>query len=642
MFTKYLTALNILAAFILVINFPSHCFGQNSDPYAYDIGSPSVIDYYVSPTLGSDDNSGRDQQRPLRTVQQVWDSIQRNSPLTTGVRINLLNGSYGERELPNYWEERRGTASAPIIIRAAPGNSSVKFVRDINMAEVSYFYLLNIEIAPTGGGDTFHCERCDHILLRGTTLNGGSLNNGAHETVKVNQSQYIYLENNNIFFADDNAIDFVAVQYGHIIGNKIHSAQDWCIYVKGGSAYLRIEANEVYDCGVGGFTAGQGSGFQFMTSPWIHYEAYDIKFINNIVYNTEGAAFGVNGGYNVLLAYNTAYNIGRRSHLIEAVFGERTCDGAEDGSPNADCELLNAAGGWGAPRTSTTPESVGNRNVYIINNLLVNPTSVVSPQHFAVYGPRQTSSGSNLPSPQRADTNLVIKGNVIVNGTTDHPLGVGDSSDGCQDDNTTCSRTQLVSENSLNAMNVQFQGASTGDLRPVSGDALFSYSPVSLDAFLGGDRETAPLAPEGILQNSVLRDFSGAQRGTSSTVGAFSSSASPRQPQTIGESPTPETPGGGPAEDPLTISKISVSQQKVKKKVALTIVASVQGNPAAVKATVISKGKTLGRVDLQLAGDEKFRGKISVKITPKKALTVVVDATTTNQSASSEKAIKTK
>ena len=63
----------------------------------------------------------------------------------------------------------------------------------------------------------------------------------AHETVKVNQCQYIYIEDCDISGADDNAVDFVAVQYGHVHGNRIHNAQDWCMYTKGG-----FEGSEVW------------------------------------------------------------------------------------------------------------------------------------------------------------------------------------------------------------------------------------------------------------------------------------------------------------------------------------------------------------------------------------------------------------
>ena len=51
-------------------------------------------------------------------------------------------------------------------------------------------------------------------------------------------------------------VDFMAVQYGHVVGNRIHDAGDWCMYFKGGTAYITAEANELYGADNGGFSAG--------------------------------------------------------------------------------------------------------------------------------------------------------------------------------------------------------------------------------------------------------------------------------------------------------------------------------------------------------------------------------------------------
>ena len=606
---------------------------QTLAPYAYSIGEISVIDYYVNPQNGSDSNTGRSEEEALRTVQRAWQQIPTNVTLTKGYRINLAGGVYGSDDLPNYWENRKGTARAPIILQRSPTtNGDVRFARDINMANVNYFYLIGIEIVPEGGGDTFHCERCDHLLLRGSKFNGGSMTNGAHETIKINQSQFVFLENNQIAFADDNAIDFVGVQYGHIIGNKIHSAQDWCVYVKGGSAYIRIESNEISNCGTGGFTAGQGSGFQFMTSPWLHYEAYDIKFINNLVYDTTGAAFGVNGGYNILLAHNSAYNVGRRSHVMEVVFGERTCDGETNGSANAQCASYNALGGWGAASTKTTPDPIGNRNVFIINNVIVNPDSVVAPQHFAIYGPRSASRDTNIPSEQRTDVNLVIKGNLIVNGDASTPVGVEDESQGCQPANPTCSLTQLLRDNSFNTKRVTFRSPASGDLRPLSGaDPLFAQQPSELLSFLGGDRELSPEAPQGELRNDVTRDFGGAARSSSaSVVGAFLSVDSSRTPPVIDNAPLP----GDPTDDPdapeaptVTISSISVTQVRTKKRIALSLSAAITGAPGEVRAEVKRKKRSLRTGNLSQSKPGRYVGKLSLSLIRGEKVTVTVTAT---------------
>ena len=44
----------------------------------------------------------------------------------------------------------------------------------------------------------------------------------------------------------------------------------------GGSAYISVSENEFFDCGTGGFTAGQGTGLEYMVAPWLHYSAYAI------------------------------------------------------------------------------------------------------------------------------------------------------------------------------------------------------------------------------------------------------------------------------------------------------------------------------------------------------------------------------
>lgn len=46
-----------------------------------------------------------------------------------------------------------------------------------------------------------------------------------HETVKINQSTNIVIENSVISGADDNVIDFVAVQGGRVVGSQIHDTE---------------------------------------------------------------------------------------------------------------------------------------------------------------------------------------------------------------------------------------------------------------------------------------------------------------------------------------------------------------------------------------------------------------------------------
>jgi hypothetical protein len=48
-------------------------------------------------------------------------------------------------------------------------------------------------------------------------------------------------------------------------------------------------------------------GLMYMVPPWLQYEAYAVRVTNNAVSQTAGAALGVAGGYDVLVAYNTVY-----------------------------------------------------------------------------------------------------------------------------------------------------------------------------------------------------------------------------------------------------------------------------------------------------------------------------------------------
>ena len=508
-----LIALQLLAAGVVL--------SQEYAPRLYDIGTPTLTELYVDPFRGSDDNTGRTPAAPLRTLTAAWAVIPRDSPLTTGVRINLAPGAYPESSIPNYFELRYGTRAAPIIIRSAGAPGSAVLQGDINMFDCRFVYLLGLTIRPVPAGDAFHCEQCDHILLREGNFDGGA--RLAHETIKVNQSSNIFIERSDVRGAGDNAIDFVAVQGGHIVDSRIHDAGDWCAYVKGGSARIRVEGNRFFNCGTGGFTAGQGTGFEFMTPPWLHYEAYDIKFFNNVVHDTEGAAIGVNGGFNVVMAFNTFYRVGRRSHGIEVVFGLRSCDGDSE-----RCAAHRDLGGWGS---SLAEEPIPNRRVTIANNVLLNPPDYRSEhQHFAIHPPRTPGAGTNIPSPARTDTELLIRGNILWNGPADLPLGIEDLPEVCAPTNPTCSGAQIRGENEVNSDEPELTDPPGGDLRPARGSTLLARRAAPIPHFTDEDRPTHPPVPTGVLENLFPFDRGGTPRGNNAPPGAWVSPTSPRGP----------------------------------------------------------------------------------------------------------------
>ncbi|HMO02950.1 MAG TPA: right-handed parallel beta-helix repeat-containing protein [Oligoflexia bacterium] len=569
----------------------SDLLAQELNSNFYQIGSPNLIEYYVNPSSGNDSNSGLSPNSPKRTISSIWNSLPAN--LTQGVKINLAAGVYNS-EFPNYWEGKHGSANAPIILRGADGTL---FERDINMADVRYFYLLNVEIqnrVSGGYGDSFHCERCHHILLRSNSFNGApnglSVGSIAHETVKFNQSSHIYIESNDIQGAGDNGIDFVAVQYGSIRGNKIHKAHGWCAYVKGGSSYITIEGNYVYDCGEGGITAGQGTGFEFMEIPWIRYETNYVKIVNNVLFNVWGAALGINGGYNILVAHNTAYRVGQRSHLLEVVFGGRSCDGNV-----AHCSYLRSQGGWG-PVVTGSEEPVGNRHVFVYNNIFYNPLGHETRyQHFAVYGPRLATVPGLAPF-QRSDLDLRIGGNWIWNGSHSHPLGVGEEGDGCRGDNPTCNVSQLLTDNYINQAEPEFRDPNNADFRPRAGGNIFSRVSLGIPDLAPLDGEHNPI-PEGLSSNVISRDFSGASY-SNLLVGAFSSSDAEIQPP----------PGSGFNTPPL-ISNVRVRKSYQRKQYQLAFSARVGDSDGVVRVFVLLLSRSL---NLRFNG-RNFVGKVKFK-----------------------------
>lgn len=550
----------------------------------YDIGHPTLRDIWVDPTNGRDTNSGADRAHALRSFGQAVRLIPTGQTLTgTGYRLMLTRGEYLADMMPNYWENYLGTAQFPIIIQAADGQGTAVMRKDINAKNVRYFYLIDLNFERPE--DLLHFEQGDHVLLRGLTLRATA----AHETLKVNQSKYLYVEDSDISGADDNAIDFVAVQYGHIIGNKIHNANDWCMYTKGGSAMIRIEGNEIYDCGVGGYTAGQGTGFQYMTPPWIYYEASDIKFVNNVVHDTGTAGIGVNGGYNILFAYNTLYRVGighrgnHSDHLFEANFGGQGCD---DTAERSLCATNRTAGGWGLA-TPGQEVSIPNKNIYVYNNLFVNPAGTSAPYLFQVASSHASTPGTGMTGILLADENLQIKGNIISDSSED--IGLGEST-GCTSSNPTCNPSQIRRDNQFIHTTPSFVNAGMADLRL---SAALSLAPVAIPSFPGGDRPTSAF-PVGELSNGIAVDRGGNARNSNNSIGAYIIGATSAVPVSA-TSPSVPAPTTEPAPRPEPLPAIvPVAPTDLSVALYATPYPTVeQGSTASYRVTVMNLGPSV-------------------------------------------------
>lgn len=240
--------------------------------------------------------------------------------------------------------------------------------------------------------------------------------------------------------------------------------------------------------------------------------------MNNVVHDIEGAGLGVNGGFDVLLAHNTLFRVGARSHVIEVVHGGRGCDGDTD-----SCATLNAAGGWG-PVAGDLGQVIPNRHVYVLNNLVVNPAGSPSRwQHFDLRGTVDAPAGSNVPDPAAGDDDLRIAGNVIWNGPADHPLGIEGSS-ACAEANPTCNEAQLRRDNLINEVEPRLvrPGRAPRDFR-LRGGTVTGASLASIPPAIWSD---APSRPDvrslgGPWSDAVLSTRSGSARTASSPPGAY-------------------------------------------------------------------------------------------------------------------------
>jgi len=530
---------------------PTLTDGRASGPsalFSYPIGYPTLTELYVSPS-GNDASSGLLPGTPLKTLTAAWAKIPEGTTLTTtGYRINLLPGEYPcepaePDDCQNYLANRTGTYQYPIILRAHNGAGTVTIRGGFDFDTVAYLYLLDLTLAggtplPTNlsGNNLLHLANSHHILLRGLTLAGPNCPtdacNNLQEVLKVNQAQYVYVENSVIGGAWHSAVDYFSVQYGHFLNNRVHTTGQWGMYVKGGTAYLRVEGNEFDHCQLG-FQAGQSSNLAVMRSPWLHYEAYDIKFVNNVLHDLPGVGLSASGAYNILFAYNTLYRVGTSADpsyaLMQAVQGERGC-GATDELPNPVpvCVALIRQGGWGPNHLTDNQPAIPNRKIYVYNNLIYNPApSQTLYTHLSIFGPINLPAGfQNIASPVASDNNLVIAGNLIWNGPVDHPLGIDETS-GCQPSNPTCNAVQLATTNTINQIEPQLLDPTSGNYRPVLGGNVYSATTFVIPDFTWSDAPSSPAVPMGTLANAVPYDRDGNARPAPGPPGAYVGAATP-------------------------------------------------------------------------------------------------------------------
>jgi len=148
----------------------------------------------------------------------------------------------------------------------------------------------------------------------------------------------------------------------------------------------------------------------------------------------EGAGVGVNGGFDVLVAHNTMYEVGSRGHALEVAYGRRSCDGQPGDDGRDRCQQLLTGGAWGTTRVDDGDNFVRipNRHVLFYNNLVFDPgtepgADEVNHLDDPYNGTAQSGSGLGAVV---ADDDVHFAGNVVWytnGGSTDADLGAGNT-----------------------------------------------------------------------------------------------------------------------------------------------------------------------------------------------------------------------
>ena len=494
----------------------------------FDIGNPTLKDLWVDPDKGDDRASGATRAQAVKSLAAAWKLIPER-PATHGWQIRLCPGRYEPPPATGQilLEDRKASAACPIIFRPADAPLSAELPQ-LSFKRCSSVYLLDIKLSAPGTSGVIpsenivlHYALCEDILVRGVTAIGLDGPNGLPIlTMKANQTHRIYIEDCDFSGATGNAIDLVVVQYGHVVRNRLHDTKAECMYVKGGAAYMLIAGNEMFNSRNHGIMAGQGTGFQYMTPPWLHYEAYDIKYVNNIIHDC-GGGLAVCGGYNVLMAWNTFYRVGDNRDTMVFGPGGRGWNGERAPIVNEYFRL----GGWCHPsggQDGVESYNIPNRNVQICNNVIYNPDGFESRfAHIGLSGPVKTPAGSNLPPVVRSDDNLSIRGNAIWNGPANKPLFDDVENMYHLAARSTADPAPILRDNAINTLRPELIDPARGDFRPVPGGNLREMKPVDIPDFNWSDAPAKPPVPPGNPDNQVGADRAGKSRGTGNCIGAF-------------------------------------------------------------------------------------------------------------------------
>ena len=440
-------------------------------------GSPPAEALYVNAENGDDTATGDAPERALQTLQVAWDKARERQ---SGQHIVLAAGRYAGAT----FGDREGTQAAPVFVTPADdlvdGTAAV-ITGPLSLVDVHSVYLdrLSFEVAePTA----LSCSRCAQVLWRALQVE----HTGDGPAVAADHSEDVFAEDLVVRTAGTAGIEWRASTYGHVMACAVHGGTEAGIRARAGAAYLRVEGNDVTDAAAG-YVLGPVSDVAELNTPWLHYEVYGVRVVNNLGRHLTGPAVAVFGGYNVLVAYNTFFRVAPGAAAVVVDAGARTC------SDEADCAGHAAAGGW----TGVVPAL----RVLVFDNLLFNPEDAPAlSAHLSV------SDAAGLTG-----SGFSFAGNVFwgapASAAWSVPAGVDTAA--------------LDERNRVNLAAPVLRDAEGGDLRLAETTWLAGVPTFAPTPFDWGDRPMMPAVPAGDTENVVPRNRSGNARPTRSNPGAY-------------------------------------------------------------------------------------------------------------------------
>jgi hypothetical protein len=473
----------------------------------FEIGATALRPYWVDPINGNDANDGSTELKPFKTINAAVEASSSSNNGAGGYEIILRQGDYPDG---SFVLGIRAAASRelPTVLRAeVPGTA---ILHGFLTVQGSHVYILGVTIHGPAGGNAIIAGNTDYLLLRDVHAVGA---------IDVNFSTHTHLESVQV---ENGSVTISHTQYGHAVGNRISATgSSPCFTLGAGSAYFTVDSNDIGPCGPAGAVAlGQTSSLDRLTSPWIHYETYGVKVINNIVHDPGGRAFTVAGAYDALIAHNTVVTNSLSAFLF-ARLAPRTC------SETRLCGTMHAAGGWG-PTIPPLTYGIPNRNVTVSANIFYVRSSF--PQQLLIVPQAPDfltdTEFTNIPWPARSDDNLIVRGNVIW---APQSLLLPPFPTACENSNPTCNWLTLVSNNQINTFEPQL----LGNYRPSPNGNLFGLPAVTIAPFTWSDAPTTPPVPPGDLVNSVATDADNLPR-TTYVPGAFTRSMATGRGRAVG------------------------------------------------------------------------------------------------------------